>query len=72
MRKAAVAGIAALSITGGSLVIAAVVPVAAALAQDSGVTTTAPGATPTAPGATPASKAGRPAAGHPRFGQAAA
>ena len=72
MRKAAVAGIAALSITGGSLVIAAVVPVAAALAQDSGVTTTAPGAAPTAPGATPASKAGRPAAGHPRFGQAAA
>ena len=65
MRKAAVAGIAALSITGGSLVIAAVVPVAAALAQDSGATTTAPVAT-------PASKAGRPAAGHPRFGQAAA
>ena len=72
MRKAAGAGIAALSITGGSLVIAAVVPVAAALAQDSGVTTTAPGAAPTAPGATPVSKAGRPAAGHPRFGQAAA
>jgi len=72
MRKAAVAGIAALSITGGSLVIAAVVPVAAALAQDSGVTTTAPGAAPTASGATPASKAGRPAAGHPRFDQAAA
>lgn len=64
MRKAAVAGIAALSITGGSLAIAAVVPVATALAQDSGVTTTTtPGAAPTAPGTTPAPKAGRPAAG---------
>ncbi len=68
MRRAAVAGIAALSIAGGSVAIAAVVPVATALAQDSGATTTtAPGSSATVP--TPrAPKAERPGAGRTRDG----
>ncbi len=64
MRKVAVAGIAALSIAGGSVAVAAAVPVATALAQDSGVTTTTtPGTTSTPPAAAKAPKAGNPAAG---------
>ncbi len=50
MRKAALAGVAALSIAGGALALAAVMPIGAALAQDTGSpTTTAAGAPPTAP-----------------------
>jgi len=42
MRRAAVAGVAALSIAGGSMALAAAMPVGAVLAQDSGSTTTTP------------------------------
>ncbi len=51
MRRAALAGVAALSIAGGSLALAAVLPIGAVLAQDTdSPTTTALGPPPTAPG----------------------
>ena len=51
MRRAALAGVAALSIAGGSLALAAVMPIGAVLAQDTdSPTTTALGPPPTAPG----------------------
>lgn len=59
MRRAALAGVAALSIAGGALTFAALMPIGVALAQDTGSpTTTAPGAPPTAPGH-PKAKAAR-------------
>jgi polyhydroxyalkanoate synthesis regulator phasin len=67
MRKAAVAGIAALSIAGGSVAVAVAVPVATALAQDAGPTTTAPTTTAPAPGST-APDAPKP--GHPAVAKA--